>query len=73
MERRSAHRQYRCEATMHDGTTAVLFASTDSPAKALAMVRETWLADGVRSIRICVFRGGKTKAIAPAVADWREG
>jgi hypothetical protein len=57
MEGRSAYRQYRCEATMPDGTTAVLFASTDSPAKALAMVRETWLADGLRPATIRVYPG----------------
>ena len=32
MERRSAHRQYRCEATMRDGSAGVLFASCSTPA-----------------------------------------
>jgi hypothetical protein len=57
---------------MHDCTAAVLFASTDWPAKALAMVRETWLTDGVRPVEIRVFRGGKTKAVRRAVVVWNE-
>jgi hypothetical protein len=62
---------YRCEATMRDGSAAVLFASCSTPTVALDMVRRTWLDQGDEPIEIRVYRGGKGKATGQALATWR--
>ena len=69
-ERGSTHRQYRCEATMRDGSAGVLFASCSSPAVALDMVRQTWLSQGDEPVDIRVYRGGKVKALGRPLATW---
>jgi len=43
-KREPTYRQYRCEATMPDGSTAVLFATFARPPSALRIVRDTLLA-----------------------------
>ncbi len=61
---------YRCEATMRDGSAAVLFASCSTPAVALMMVRKTWLDDGQEPVEIRVYAGGKKKSVGPPLVRW---
>ena len=55
---------------MPDGSVAVLFASTSTPAVALELSRATWKADGTSPVKVAVYRGGKSKAIGPALLLW---
>lgn len=59
---------YRCEATMSDGSAAVLFASCSTPAVALWMVRDAWLGSGQEPVEIRVYAGGRIKSIGPGKA-----
>jgi hypothetical protein len=62
---------YRCEATMSDGTAAVLFASCSTPAVALWMVRDTWLGQGDKPVEIRVYAGGREKSVGSPLVRWR--
>jgi hypothetical protein len=55
---------YRCEATMSDGSAAVLFASCHGPALgvAMSMARETWEQLGQDPVEIRIYAGGQDKA-----------
>ena len=59
MAKRKTSGPYRCEATMRDGSVAVLFASCSTPAVALEMVLKTWLGQGDEPVEIHIYREGK--------------
>jgi len=70
-KRESAQQPYRCEATMSDGSATVLFASCSTPAVALWMVRDAWLASGQEPVEIRVYADGKVKSVGPPLVRWR--
>ena len=70
-KRASPKGPYRCEATMSDGSTAVLFSSSSAPAVALVLVRETWLGSGQQPVEIRVYSGGKAKSVGPPLVRWK--
>jgi len=62
---------YRCEATMRDGSAALLFASCSTPAVALMMARDAWLGSGQEPVEIRVYAAGKLKSVGPPLVRWQ--
>ena len=64
---------YRCEATMSDGSTGVLFYSGHSestPGAALQLALSTWREQGQEPVTVRIYAGGRDKAEGRVLAQW---
>jgi hypothetical protein len=61
---------FRCHVVMPDGSVAVVFASTSSPASAAQLLRASFGPDDQQPARIIVYRGGKSEPIGDPLLEW---
>jgi hypothetical protein len=64
------HRQYHCQATLADGSTNVLYAWADSPARALAIAHATWRDFGVQPIWVVLRYYFRERMGSKPVIEW---
>jgi|GEM_PF-3970402 len=65
-----AHSPYRCEATMSDGTTAVLHVNCSTPEVALRMARADWQNRKKQPVEIRVYLD-ESDADATPLTMWK--